>query len=68
MLELPVNPPDEEYYECPICGEEIPYGTELYYDNMGNCVGCEECITKRFVEDVFGEEEYAVRERLYDAY
>ena len=59
-----VEPPEEEYYECPVCGAEIPYGTELFYNKMGDCVGCEECITTKFVEDVYEEEEYAVRERL----
>ena len=62
-----VEPPEPEYYECPICGEEIPYGSVLYYNNMGECVGCEECVTAKFVEDVYEEEEYAVRERLNDA-
>ena len=65
MLEM-INPPEDEMYECPICGAEIPNGTQLYYNDMGECVGCEECITTKFVEDVYAEEDYAVRERLYD--
>ena len=63
---LEINPPDEKMYVCPVCEEEIPYGTELYYNEMGECVGCEYCLTTKLVEDVYEEEEYAVRERLYD--
>ena len=61
-----INPPDEEMFVCPVCEEEIPYGTMLYYNEMGECVGCECCLTTKFVEDVYEEEEYAVRERLND--
>ena len=60
-----VNPPDEEMYECPVCGAEIPNGTVLYY-NGNECVGCEECITTKFVEDVYEEDAYAAKERLND--
>ena len=60
-----VEPPDDEMYECPVCGAEIPYGTELYF-NGSECVGCEECISRRFVEDVYEEEKYAMRERYDD--
>lgn len=56
MLELPLEPPEPDYYECPCCGAEIPVGTFLYYDESGNCVGCEECITMKFVEDVAEDE------------
>lgn len=58
-----VEPPEPDMYECPVCGEDIPYGTLLYYrDN--ECVGCEHCLETKFVEDVYEEDEYAVRERL----
>lgn len=58
-----VEPSEDDMYECPICGAEIPNGTMLYYrDN--ECVGCEECVSTKFVEDVYSEEDYAYRERM----
>lgn len=66
MLEMSLNPPDEEVYFCPVCEAEIASGTELYFNDSGECVGCEECLTTKYVEDVYEEDEYAVRESLYD--
>lgn len=53
MLELPLEPPDVTTYICPICEREIPSGTMLFYNEFGDCVGCEECITHKYVEDVY---------------
>ena len=53
-----IDPPDEETFICPVCEEEIPYGTELFFDMNGECVGCEECLTKKFVEDYREEQDY----------
>lgn len=61
----PVEPPEVETYTCPVCGEEIEYGTYLYF-NDNKCVGCEYCLERKFVEDVYDEEAYAARERQYD--
>ena len=66
MPEKSLNPPDEQVYECPVCEREIPYGTLLFYNEMGECVGCEECITTKYVEDYYEEVEYAMRENYYD--
>ena len=66
MLERSLNPPDEETYECPVCGEEIPYGTYLYFNDMGDVVGCEYCISKRCVEDYMEDVDEGIREDLYD--
>lgn len=55
-----IEPPEPEYYECPVCGDEIPYGTMLYFNRMGDCVGCEGCLGTRFVEDVYADMEYEV--------
>ena len=60
-----VESPEEDYYECPICGAELPSGSILYYRDS-ECVGCEECVKTRYIEDVYEEEDYAVRERLND--
>lgn len=59
-----VEPPDEEMFNCPVCGEEIPYGTQLYYNSNKECVGCEHCLDTKFVEDVYEEERFAYRERM----
>ena len=64
MLEMNLNPPEPEYYECPVCGEEIPYGTELFFNDMGECVGCEECLTRKYVEDYYEDVDIAIREGL----
>ena len=61
-----VEPPDLETYICPVCGEEIEYGTYLYYNANKECVGCEYCLETKLVEDAYEEDRYAVRERLYD--
>lgn len=50
-----VEPPYEETYECPCCGQDIAPGTTLYFHD-GECVGCEECITTRIAEDYFEED------------
>ena len=60
-----VEPPEPDMYECPVCGEEIPYGTDLYFRD-GECVGCENCITTKCVEDYWVETVEAMREN-YDS-
>lgn len=67
MLERTLNPPEPDYYECPVCEREIPYGTLLFYNEMGECVGCEDCITTKYVEDYYEEMDLAIRESLHDA-
>lgn len=52
------EPPEEETYICPICGQEIPSGVRLFFNNMGECVGCEECLTAKYVEDYYEEQNY----------
>lgn len=56
MIELPIEPPEENTYECPECGAEISPGTYLYFNDNGDCVGCEECIHTAFAEEYFEEE------------
>lgn len=51
-----LDPPAENTYECPECGAEISPGTYLYFNDNGDCVGCEECIHTTFAEDYFEEE------------
>ena len=53
--ELPIEPPYEDTYECPVCGAEIAPGTYLYIRD-GEVVGCEECVTTKFAEDYYEEE------------
>lgn len=67
MLERSLTPPEPEYYECPVCEAEISAGTELYFNDMGECVGCEECITTKYVEDYYEEVGWAIMEDLDDA-
>lgn len=61
-----VEPPEEETYYCPVCEEEIPYGTKLYFNEMGDCVGCEDCLSTRFVEDFYDELGLGIKEALDD--
>lgn len=62
-----VEPPeDDETYYCPVCEEEIPYGSKLYFNDMGDCVGCEYCITFHFVEDYYEELGIGIKEDLND--
>lgn len=56
MIELPLEPPEEKTYECPECEAELSPSAYLYFNNNGDCVGCEECIHPVFVEDYFEEE------------
>ena len=50
------EPPEEETYECPVCGAEISPGTYLYLDEYGDVIGCEECVSTKFVDDYFRED------------
>lgn len=45
-------PEPETIMLCPVCDAELGNGDILYYNDMGECVGCEDCVDKRFVEDV----------------
>ena len=47
-----IDPPDPEYYICPVCGAELSYGSRVYTDDDGNVIGCEECIHEKWAEDV----------------
>lgn len=53
-----IDPPDEETFICPVCEQEISPGTELFFNDMGECVGCEECIARQYVEDYYEDLEY----------
>lgn len=67
MLEMSLNPPDPIMYECPVCGEEISEGHELYFDDMGTCVGCECCLHTVYAGEYFEELDYAMRENYHDS-
>ena len=45
MTELP---PERDPFFCPICGEDCD---ELYLDNYGEIVGCDNCIREISVYD-----------------
>ena len=51
------DPPEPTYYECPVCGEEITGGDKLYFDENGDCVGCDGCIATMYAEDYFEGEQ-----------
>ncbi len=42
---------DPGYY-CPACGEELATGDLVYCDTSGEILGCEYCLSRRFVQDV----------------
>ena len=46
------DPPDPEYYICPVCGAELNYGSEVFVDEDGDIIGCEECVRRKYAEDV----------------
>ena len=50
-----VEPPEPDYYECPVCGTELSGGSTVYIRD-GEIVGCEECIETRDAADYFEEE------------
>ena len=52
MLERPLEPPEEEYYYCPVCGAKLCYGDEVYIDGYDDIIGCVECIRTKYAEDV----------------
>lgn len=52
-----VEPPEVETFECPVCGEEVFGGDELYFVN-GEIVGCDRCISTKYVADYVEEQEY----------
>lgn len=52
MLERPLEPPEEEYYYCPVCGAKLCYGDEVYIDGNDDIIGCVECIRTKYAEDV----------------
>lgn len=47
-----INPPDPEYYYCPVCGAELVCDSKVYVDDDGNIIGCEECIFEKWAEDL----------------
>jgi uncharacterized protein YbaR (Trm112 family) len=47
-------------YKCPVCGGEIYFDGDLYFDESENLIGCEECITKKDAEDVFEYQESGI--------
>ena len=51
-----VEPPeDDEEYECPVCGETLSGGHELFINDNGDCVGCEFCISRKEAAEYFEE-------------
>lgn len=53
-FELPLEPPEPDYYECPVCGAELSGGSTVYISN-GEIVGCEDCIYAKDAADYFEE-------------
>ena len=47
-----IDPPDPEYYICPVCGAELNSGSEVFVDEDGDIIGCEECVRRKYAEDV----------------
>ena len=46
MIELPIEPPEEELkqYYCPICGKPLVYDDQVYVDRKtGDVVACSNC-------------------------
>lgn len=41
---------DEIGYRCPVCEEELSTG-DFVYTSAGEIIGCENCITRKFVQD-----------------
>ena len=53
-----VEEPEVDTFECPVCGEELSGGHNLYIDESGEVVGCECCIRTKQVADYVEEQEY----------
>lgn len=53
-----VEEPSVDTYECPVCGEELSGGHDLYFDESGEVVGCEFCIAKVTVADYLETQDY----------
>lgn len=51
-----LDQPEKDYPICPICGAEC---CELFEDNDGNIVGCDECIKTIDAWDWKEREKYA---------
>lgn len=47
-----IDPPDEKYYICPCCGAELCCVNKVYLNEDREIIGCEECITTKYAEDV----------------
>lgn len=48
---------DDEIYVCPICGEELGWGDDVYTDRHGDVIGCEACVDIRSAQYVLKEVE-----------
>lgn len=52
-----VEPPDEfEPYECPVCGEPLWEGDEVYLNESREIIGCVHCVTTTYAENYFEDE------------
>lgn len=53
-----------ENYYCPECGEAVE--RYVYVNNDGTIIGCDNCIERRYVEDVMdGEDDEEEEEEYY---
>ena len=55
LPELPLEPPEEKYYECPICGAELCGASTVYINDNGDIVGCEDCVFTKDAANYFEE-------------
>lgn len=55
MPELPLEPPEEKMYECPICGAELCGASTVYIDEFGDIIGCEDCVSTKDAANYFEE-------------
>ena len=49
---------DEIMYICPICGEELGRGDDVYVDKSGSVIGCEVCVDIRSAQYVLKEVDF----------
>lgn len=59
LLEQGGVPQPEETYVCPICGEELWGGDEVYTD-LVSVLGCKNCVFIEQAADRLGQEEQEI--------
>ena len=57
MLEA-INPPDDKpFYICEKCGAELSGMDYVYFNEFGEVIGCEMCVTHKFAGDYYDDDQ-----------